>query len=227
MNVFSTLVWRTGVGLVVVGWASMAWAAGTDDVMAAVDKLNSVKSYSWVAKLGDAPEVRAKKETDGFTSFVATFLGKPVKIVAQSYKRAVLTDAGWKASDDLNADDFQQHLQLHLSELVTDPVMEIPATMHDVPTMQAKDGQYTGALTDAGVVNTIGEYHEGTTVQGHGTFTVTIVNGMITQSVLHAAGTVTDKTGTKPFDRTDTFSISDVDSTTPDVPDGAKQVLSK
>ena len=232
MNVFSATLRQKSlwcVGLFAIGWTSLAWAGGKDDVQAAMEKAYLAKNYTWALKTSDEPEIHAKTQPRGYTSAVASFDGKSRTIVIEGFKEAVLTDTGWKLASDLGFSGPQAKFAAWLDAFEREPLLEITSTLHDVPTLTATTGgQYSGSITEDGVVTALTDFGKQTKVtDAHGTLTITLKDGLLTRGEIHLTGTVTSSEGSKAVDRQQVFSFSDYNLTTPDVPDAAKQALVK
>lgn len=218
---------------VLLALASCAWADGKDDVAAAADKSFSTKTYSWVGKLADDPEVHAKTGADGLSSVVVTIDGKPqTAVLKDNVTSAALTPAGWKTQDEIAHDPKQFDLALWMADWSKrPPARNVRQWISTVPTLTAGPaGQYTGTYDPAEVARVLGGRHKGTTVtdaRGTLTVTVTVKDGYVTQAERHLTAAVTTSDGTKPVDRQESFTLSDYNTTQPDVPDAAKPALAK
>lgn len=215
--------------------ALAAYAAPSDDVTSAAQKLAGEPSYSWHATVVVPPDARfkpgptdGKMETGKLIYVKMSTRGGSREIYIQG-TNAVLTDpdGGWETlADAANNDEGPGRMIAGMVKNFKAPADQALAVLPDCQDLEETNGVYSSDLTPGGAKKMLSRRGGNSEVSdASGSVMFWVSNGELTKVEMKLKGTVTFNDNPMTIDRDTTVEITDVGSTTIQVPDDVKKLL--
>lgn len=236
-----------GIVSIVALSAVAALADSKDDIKAALQKVADSPNYSWKTTIEGGMmrgATQGKTEKDGVTWLSMQFRDNSFDVVIKGDKVAIKTDDGWKSSaevmannDDTGGPPPPERFAAMIAQNFKTPVAQAMENVDDLQNIQKTDTGYTADLSDEAAKKALMFRPRRPTTNpddnapqidvsnAKASMQITVKDGSVTQIQLHTTGTVSFNGNDRDVDRTATTDISDVGSTTIDVPDDAKAKL--
>ncbi len=217
-------------------------ADAKEDVASAAKKLAEAPSYTWTTTSEFSggnftpPVITGKTTKDGFAVISSERDGTTTTAVLKGKKGVVKTDDGWKTSEELQAaasgggqgGGRNRGGQLLRTRL---PAEEAARVAEKTKELKSADGVISGDLTDEGAKEfaTMGRGRPGGQApeakNAKGSVKYWLKEGQITKVQLKVSSTMSRNGEDTEVNRTTTYEIKNVGSTTVEVPEEAKKAL--
>jgi hypothetical protein len=234
-----------GFVCVVAFWGATALADSRDDIRAALQKLSDSPNYSWKTKMQGGfvdGTAEGKTEKNGYTWLSLPFGDGNYQIVIKGDKAAVQTDDGWESSGEALASGSDppspETIAARIAQNFRCPADQVLDELDNLQNIQKTDSGYKADFSDEAAKRALlfRPRHMATTnpdnnapqmdaSNAKASIQITLKDGQISQIQLHTTGTVTFDGDDRDVDRTMTTDISDVGTTTTNVPGDAKAKL--
>jgi hypothetical protein len=224
-----------------------------DDIKAALQKVSDSPNYSWTTTTSGGfmrgPQ-SGKTEKDGYTSLTVQMRDNSFDIIMKGDKAAIKTDSGWKSGSEIMAEPMDEggppppeRFAAMMAQFFRTPIDQAAENVDNLQNIQKTDDGYSADLTadDAKKLLSFRPRRPAATQPDNnappppqiditdpkGSVKFTIKDGAVTEYQVHLTGSVSFNGGDpRDVDRTTTTDITNVGSTTVDVPDDAKAKLS-
>ena len=226
-----------------------------DDIKTALQTVADSQNYSWQTTIqggfGRGPQ-SGKTQKDGYTWISLQMRdNNTFEIILKGDKAAIKTDAGWKSDAELVAEDDgggpppPERMAAMFARNFKTPVEQAQDNLDSLQNIQKTDDGYTADLTPDAAKKMLTfrprQPMATTSPDGggappppqidvtdpKGSVKLTIKDGNLTELEFHLTGSVSFNGGDpRDVDRTATTEITNVGTTTVDVPDEAKAKLS-
>jgi hypothetical protein len=243
---------RSIIGLVSILAMSavVAFADSKDDIKGALQKVTDSSSYSWTTNVEGGMmrgTTQGKQDKDGTIWLSMQFRDSTFEIIIKGDKIAVKTDDGWKSSGELmeGADDAggpppPERFAAMIAQNFKAPVAQATENLDSLQNIQKTDSGFSADLSeDAAKKLLMFRRRRNATTNpddnnaapqidvsnAKATVGLKIGDSGLTQIQLHSTGTISFNGNDRDIDRTTTTDISNVGSTTIDIPAEAKAKL--
>ncbi len=233
--------------------AVVALADSKDDIKAALQKVTDGSSYSWTTNVQGGMmrgTTQGKQDKDGTIWLSMQFRDNTFDIIIKGDKIAVKTDDGWKSSaelmeaagDDAGGPPPPERFAAMIAQNFKAPVAQAMENVASLQNIQKTDDGFSADLSDdaakkllmfrprrqAAATTNPDDNNAAPQIDvsdAKATMGLKIADGSVSQIQLHTTGTISFNGNDRDIDRTTTTDISNVGSTTIDIPAEAKAKL--
>lgn len=221
---------------IATGLLAAAEPTPKEAITAAAKQLAEKQNYSWHSETVVPEDARfrpgpidGKTEKGGFALMTWRVFDNDVRIVQKGDGAAYTDQDGvWQRADAAAQDGPGRWMSLFALNMAL-PAKQAEEIVNGTRQLSPQDGAYSGELTEAGAkaLMTFRRGGDGPSISdAQGTATFWLTDGLLTKYQYKVRGRMSWNGNEVDIDRETTVKITDVDTTTVDVPEQAKAALS-